>query len=110
MPYDIEMNFRLDLCIYMDNSLVVFLENFSFTSSFYVKIAKKKNVFEDNWFWGKIFHQIKIQANTNRSSHLEKHQTFDFFQTIDFLHIFKNRSFPGFLKIISSTRKTHCKR
>ena len=32
---DIEMNFRLDLCIYMDNSLVVFLEKFSFTSSFF---------------------------------------------------------------------------
>ena len=29
------MNFCVDLCIYMDNSLVVFLEKFSFTSSFF---------------------------------------------------------------------------
>ena len=103
------MNFRLDLCIYMDNSLVVVLENISFTSLFLLKM-QKNNVFEAKWFWSKIFHQIKIQANTNLSSHLKKHQTFDFFQTIDFYTIFKNRSFPRFLKIIRSTRKTHCKR
>ena len=88
------MNFRLDLCIYMDNSLVVFLEKFSFTSSFFgVKMQKKNNVFEDKWFWSKIFYQIKIQANTNWSSHLKKHHTFDFFQTIDFLHKFQKSQF-----------------
>ena len=107
---DYGMNFRLDLCIYMDNSLVVFLEKISFTHSFFLVKNAKNNVFEDKWFWSKIFYQIKIQANTNWSSHLKKHHTFDFFQTIDFLHNFKNRSFPRFLKIISSMRETHCKR
>ena len=79
------MNFRIDLCIYKDNSLVVFLEKFSFTSSILVKNAKKKmqkkckkkkkkkkNVYEDKWFRNKIFYQIKIQANTNWSSHHKK--------------------------------------
>ena len=93
------MNIRLDLCIYMDNSLVVFLEKFSFTSSvvffffFLLKMQKKKNVFEDRWFWSKIYYQIKIQANTNWSSHLIKHQTFDCFQTIEFLHNFQKSQF-----------------
>ena len=105
------MNFRLDLCIYMDNSLVVFLEKFSFASSFFFFVKNaKNNVFEDKWFWSKIVYQIKIQANTNWSSHREKHQTFEFFQTIDFYTIFKNRSLLRFLKTIRSTRKTHCKR
>ena len=104
------MNFRLDLCIYMDNSLVVFLEKFSFTSSFFVKNTKN-NVFEDKLFWSKIFYQIKIQANTNWSSHLKKHQTFDFFSNDRFFTQFsKIAVFLRFLKIISSTRKTHCKR
>ena len=53
----------------------------------------KNNVFEDKWFWSKIFDQIKIQANTNWSSHLKKHHTFDFFQTIDFLHKFQKSQF-----------------
>ena len=64
------MNFSLDLCIYMDNSKVVFLEKFTFPSSFFFLNAKN-NVFEDKWFWSKIFYQIKIQANTNWSSHLK---------------------------------------
>ena len=33
-----------------------------------------------------------------------------FFNRYIFYTIFKNRSFPRFLKIISSTRETHCKR
>ena len=39
----------------------------------------KNNVFEDKWFLSKMFSQIKMQAATNWSSHLKKHQTFDFF-------------------------------
>ena len=58
---------------------MVFLEKFSFTSSFLVKYAKN-NVFDDKWFWSKIFYPIKIQANTNWSSHLKKHLTSDFFK------------------------------
>ena len=54
-----------------------------FTSSSNGKNAKK-NVFEDKWFLSKMFSQIKMQAATNWSSHLKKHQTFDFFfQTTD---------------------------
>ena len=103
------MNFSLDLCILMDNSLVVFLESILLLPRFLVKNAKN-NVSEDIWFRSKMFYQIKIQATTNWSSHRKKHQTFDFFQTIDFYTIFKNRSFPRFLKITRSTCKTHCLR
>ena len=35
------MNFCLDLCIYMDNSLEVFLEKFSFTSTFFLLKMQK---------------------------------------------------------------------
>ena len=77
------MNFRLDLCIYIDTSLVVFFgKSFLLLPRFFlVKNAKKKNnVFEDKWFLSKIFYQIKTQANTDWSSHLKKHKTFDFFK------------------------------
>ena len=87
------MKFYLDLCNYMDNSLVLFLEKFSFHSLFLFKNAKKNNVFEDKLFWSKIFFQIKIQANTIWSSHLKKHQTSDFLQTTDFLHNFQKSQF-----------------
>ena len=53
------------MCIYMNNSLVLFLEKFSFSSSFLVKNAKN-NVFEDKWILSKMFYQIKMQAATNR--------------------------------------------
>ena len=76
---------------------------------FLVKNAKN-NIFEDKCFKSKMFYQIKMQAATNWSSHLKKHQTFEFFQTTDFYAILKNRIFPRFLKIISSTRKNHCMR
>ena len=60
------------------------LEKKSYTSSFFGKKCKKNNVFEDKWFLSKMFSQIKMQAATKWSSHLKKHQTFDFFQTTDF--------------------------
>ena len=44
---------------------------------FLVKNAKN-NVFEDKRFLSKMFSQIKIQAATNWSSHLKKHQNIDF--------------------------------
>ena len=73
-----------NLCIYMDNRLVVFWKKNLLLPRFLVKNAKN-NVFEDKCFFlSKIFSQIKMQAATNWSSHLKKHQTFDFFQTTDF--------------------------
>ena len=76
----------------MGNSLVVFWKSFLALLSFLVKNAKNNN-FEDNFFLSKTFYQIKMQAATNWSSHLKKHQTFEFFQTTDFYAIFKNRIF-----------------
>ena len=76
------------------------LEKISFTSSFFGTKCKKKNVFEDKCFFSKMFSQIKMQAATNWSSHLKKHQTFDFFSNDRFLmqfskitisEIFENR-------------------
>ena len=70
------------------------LEKFFCTSScfFLVKNAKN-NIFEDKCFLSKMFYQIKMQAATNWSSHLKKHQTFQFFQTTDFLCNFQKSHF-----------------
>ena len=66
------MIFCLNLCIYMDNSLVVFWKSFLVLIRFLVKNEKKKNIFEDKCFLSKMFYQIKMQAATNWSSHLKK--------------------------------------
>ena len=101
------MIFCLNLCIIMNNSLAVFRKSFLALLRFLVKKAKN-NIFEDKCFLSKMFYQIKMQAATNWSSHLNKHQTFDFFQMTDFYAIFKYRIFPRTLKTISSTHKNHC--
>ena len=54
---------------------------------------QKKNIFEDKCFFSKMFYQIKMQAATNWSSTLKKHQTFDFFQTTDFVLQFSKIAF-----------------
>ena len=59
---------------------------------FLVKNAKN-NVFKDKWFFSKMFSQIKMQTATNCSIHIKKHQTFDFFQTTDFLCNFQKSHF-----------------
>ena len=70
---------------------MVFWKKNSFTSLFFGKKCKKNNnVFEDKWFLSKTFSQIKMQAATNWSSHLKKHQVFDFF--------FKRQIFNAFFK------------
>ena len=80
------------------------LEKCSFTSLFFIKNAKI-NVFEEECFLMKTLYQIKMQAATNWSSHLNKHEIFEIFRTSDCLRNFQNHIFPRFLKIISSTRK-----
>ena len=69
------------------------LEKFSCTSSFFLVKNANNNIFEDKCFLSKMFYQIKMQAATNWSSHLEKHQTFQFFQTTDFLCNFQKSHF-----------------
>ena len=86
------MIFCLNVCIYMDNSLVVSWKSFLALLRFWVKNAKN-NIFEDKCFLSKMFYQIKMQAATNWSNHLKKHQTFDFFQTTDFLCNFQKITF-----------------
>ena len=56
---------------------------------------QKNNIFEDKCFLGEMFYQIKMQAATNWSSHLKKHQTFEFFQTTDFLCNFQINYMEG---------------
>ena len=68
----------------MDNSLVVFWKSFLALLRFLIKNTKN-NIFEDKCFLSKMFKQIKMRAATNLSSHLKKHQTFEFFQTTNFL-------------------------
>ena len=90
------MIFHLNLCIYMDNSLVVFRKSFLALLPSLVKNAKN-NIFEDKCFLSKIFYQIKMQAATNWSSHLKKHQTFEFFSNDIFLcHFQKSRFSENF--------------
>ena len=57
------------------------------------KKKKKKKKIEDKGFLSKMFNQIKMQAATNWFSHLETHQTFEFFQTTDFLCNFQKSHF-----------------
>ena len=57
-----------------------------------------------------MFYQIKMQAPTNWSSHLKNIKNLKLIKRQIFYAIFKNRIFPIFLKIISSTRKNHCMR
>ena len=59
---------------------------------FLVKTAKN-NIFEDKCFLSKMFYQIKMQAATNWSNHLKKHQTFDFFSNDRFFMQFSKIAF-----------------
>ena len=85
---------------------MVFWKSFLVLLHFLVKNAKN-NIFEDKCFLSnllKMFYQIKMQAATSWSSHLKKNKHLNFFKQYIFYAIFKNRIFPRFLKIISSTR------
>ena len=74
---------------------MVFWKGFLVLLRFLVKMQKNKTTFfkEDKCFLSKMFYQIKMQAATNWSSHLKKHQTFQFFQTTDFLCNFQKSHF-----------------
>ena len=82
------MNFRIDLCIYKDNSLVVFLEKFSFTSSFLVKMQKKckkqnktKTFTKINGFGVKYFIKSKYRRiQTGLAITKNYHETVIFFK------------------------------
>ena len=84
--------------------MVFWKKKFFYFLVFLVKM-QKNNVFEDKWRLSKMLSQIKMQAATNWSSHLKKHQVFDFFS-----NDIKKLRFLRFLKIICSTRKNHCMR
>ena len=89
----LKMIFCLNLCIYMDKSLVVFWKSFLVLLRFFWVNNAKNNIFENKCFFSKMFYQIKMQAATNWSSHLKKQQTFHFFQTTDFLCNFQKSHF-----------------
>ena len=76
---------------------MVFRKSFLAFLRFLVKNAKN-SIFEDKCFLSKMFYPIKMQAATNWSSHLKKHQTFEFFQTTDFLCNFQKSYFSEILK------------
>ena len=77
---------------------MVFWKIFLLLPRLMVKNAKKKKNCEDKWFLSKMFSQIKMQAATNWSSHLKKHQTFDFVSNDRYVFnaIFKNYIFRDF--------------
>ena len=68
-------------------------EKFSCNSFVFWLKMQKNNIFEDKYFLRKMFYQIKMQAATNWSSHIKKHQTFEFFQTTNFLCNFQKSHF-----------------
>ena len=75
------------------------LEKFSCTSSFFWSKMQKTTFLKINGFLSEMVYQFKMQAATNSSSHLRKHQTFQFFQTTDFFMQFsKITFFRDFLK------------
>ena len=95
----------------MEKTLVVFWRSFLVLLRFLVKNAKKTTFLKIKGFLNKMFYQIKMHAATNWSSHLKKTSNISiFFKRQIFYAIFKNRIFPRFFKIISSTRKNHCMR
>ena len=69
------------------------LEKFSCTNLRFLVKNAKNNIFEDKCFLSKMFYQIKMQAATNWSSPHQKHQTFQFFQTTNFLCNFQKSHF-----------------
>ena len=77
---------------------MVFWKSFHVLLQLLVKNAKN-NIFEDKCFLSKMFYETKMQAATNWSSHLRKHQTFEIFQTTDFLRNYQKSHFSSFLKI-----------
>ena len=101
------MMFCLNLCIYMDNSLVVFWKSFRVLLRFLVKNAKN-NIFEDKCFLGKMFYRMKCMRLQTGLAIIKNIKHLNFFERQIFYAIFKNRIFQRFLKIISSTRKNHC--
>ena len=76
------------------------LESFLVLLRFLVKNAKN-NILEDKCFLSKMFYQIKMQAATNWSSHLKKHQTFDFLSNDRFFMQFSKIAF--FLHFLNSS-------
>ena len=101
------MIFCLNLCIYMDKSLVVFWKSFLVLLRFLVKNAKH-NIFGDKCFLSKMFIKLKCRRLQTGLAILKNIKHFNFFKRHIFYAIFKNHIFPRFLKIISSTRKNHC--
>ena len=57
---DMEMNLGINLCILMDQNLVVFWKSF---------LSLPNNDFEEEWFLSEIF--IKLKCSGYKSSHLK---------------------------------------
>ena len=60
------------------------LEEFSFTSQFWVRKCKNQ-LFEENKGFECSFYQIQVQVIANLPSRLEKHQTLDILLMTEFL-------------------------
>ena len=71
---------------------MVFWKSFLVLLRFFIKNAKT-TFLKINVFLSKMVYQIKMQAATNWSSHLKKYQTFQIFQTTDFLCNFQKSHF-----------------
>ena len=72
---------------------MVFSEKFSFTSSFYWLKMQKTTFLKINDFGVKCAIKSKYRRMQTGLAILNKHQKFDLFQTIDFLHNFQKSQF-----------------
>ena len=57
-----EINFGINLCILMDQSLVVLWKSFLSLPSFGIKMKNNNNVFEEEWFLSEIIMKLKCSG------------------------------------------------
>ena len=100
--YKIEMNFCQNLCISIDESLVVLRNSFIEPRIFWFKNAKI-NFFEEKWDLSAVFIKLKFGCLQTCLTDMEKHKTLEMLLRADFLRIFEILHFSRFLKITSST-------
>ena len=71
---------------------------------------QKTTFLKINVFFSKMFIKFKCRRLQTGLAIIKNIKHLNFFKQQIFYAIFKNRIFPRFLKIISSTRKNHCVR
>ena len=96
------MNFCPNLCISIDESLVVLRKSVIPTRIFWFKNAKI-NFFEEKWELSTVFIKLKFGWLQACLTDMEKHKMLEMLLRADFLCIFEILHFSRISKIIGST-------